>query len=95
VQPPPPLATGPVAGASLPSPQQPLPQLATAAAAGGSSEAAAQLKQSLEALRTLVDITTLLRRPGRMSRPPRIFIVLRGLPGSGKSHLARKIREVT
>ena len=32
--------------------------------------------------------------PGRLSRPKRIAIVLRGLPGSGKSAAARKLREL-
>jgi YLP motif-containing protein 1 len=31
--------------------------------------------------------------PGRLSRPKRILVILRGLPGSGKSHVARVIRE--
>ncbi len=41
----------------------------------------------------VVDARTLLRPPGRESRPRRILIILRGLPGSGKSHLARLVRE--
>merc|ERR1712106_1218309 len=31
--------------------------------------------------------------PGRSSRPPKIVIILRGIPGSGKSHLARLIKD--
>ena len=31
---------------------------------------------------------------GRSQRPARLLLVLRGLPGSGKSHLAKKIKEV-
>ena len=32
--------------------------------------------------------------PGRATRPKRLAIVLRGLPGSGKSHIAKKLKEV-
>ncbi|KAF5834235.1 hypothetical protein DUNSADRAFT_9188, partial [Dunaliella salina] len=42
----------------------------------------------------VVDVLTLLRPPQRSTRPKRILIVLRGLPGSGKSFLAKKIRDV-
>ena len=31
--------------------------------------------------------------PGRSGRPKRIAVLLRGLPGSGKSHVARLIRD--
>jgi hypothetical protein len=31
----------------------------------------------------------LLSPPGRFTRPPRLVFLLRGLPGSGKSHVAR------
>lgn len=53
----------------------------------------AAAKQRIEALRTVVDVQTLLRAPGRAARPARILIVLRGLPGSGKSFLAKKLRD--
>jgi len=42
----------------------------------------------------VVDALTLLRPPHRASRPKRILVVLRGLPGSGKSFLAKKMRDV-
>ena len=41
----------------------------------------------------LPDATELVRAPGRAKRPKRIAIVLRGPPGSGKSHLARLLRD--
>lgn len=31
---------------------------------------------------------------GRSQRPARIAIILRGLPGSGKSHIAKKLKEL-
>uniref|UniRef100_A0A182SXN4 YLP motif-containing protein 1 n=1 Tax=Anopheles maculatus TaxID=74869 RepID=A0A182SXN4_9DIPT len=40
----------------------------------------------------MVDIDDLLLPPGRFHRPPRICLLIRGLPGSGKSHLARLIK---
>jgi len=38
-------------------------------------------------------IDSIITPPGRSSRPPKIVIILRGLPGSGKSHLARLIKD--
>lgn len=32
--------------------------------------------------------------PARDTRPPFIALILRGLPGSGKSHLCRKLKEL-
>ncbi|XP_022180769.1 uncharacterized protein LOC111040974 isoform X2 [Myzus persicae] len=43
--------------------------------------------------RQLLTIETLLCPPGRLNRPSKIVIILRGLPGSGKSHVARLIKE--
>lgn len=48
-------------------------------------------QQPLPQLR--VDALQLLDRPGRDSRPRRLALLLRGLPGSGKSHVARLVRE--
>lgn len=42
--------------------------------------------------RQLLTIETLLCPPGRLNRPSKIVIILRGLPGSGKSHVARLIK---
>ncbi|XP_074541677.1 uncharacterized protein ylpm1 isoform X2 [Halichoeres trimaculatus] len=39
------------------------------------------------------NIDDLLKPPGRSSRPERIVIIMRGLPGSGKSHVAKLIRD--
>ncbi len=40
----------------------------------------------------LVQLGDLLDPPGRYIRPPRIVFILRGLPGSGKSHLAKAVK---
>lgn len=42
--------------------------------------------------RQLLTIETLLCPPGRFNRPSKIVIILRGLPGSGKSYVARLIK---
>jgi len=42
--------------------------------------------------RQLLTIETLLCPPGRLNRPSKIVIILRGLPGSGKSHVAKLIK---
>ncbi|XP_028296052.1 YLP motif-containing protein 1 isoform X2 [Gouania willdenowi] len=39
------------------------------------------------------NIDDILKQPGRLSRPERIVIIMRGLPGSGKSHVAKLIRD--
>jgi hypothetical protein len=36
----------------------------------------------------------LLIGPGRRTRPPRLCFILRGLPGSGKTHLAKLIKRL-
>lgn len=41
-----------------------------------------------------VDGSGIFLPPGRASRPAKICVILRGLPGSGKSHLARMIRSI-
>lgn len=42
--------------------------------------------------RQLLTIETLLCPPGRANRPSKIVIILRGLPGSGKSYIAKLIK---
>lgn len=39
-----------------------------------------------------MSIEDLTRRPGLDKRPPKIAAILRGLPGSGKSHIANLIK---
>lgn len=39
------------------------------------------------------NIDDILKPPGRLSRPERIVIIMRGIPGSGKSHVAKLIRD--
>ncbi|XP_067337606.1 YLP motif-containing protein 1 isoform X2 [Channa argus] len=39
------------------------------------------------------NIDDILKPPGRLTRPERIVIIMRGLPGSGKSHVAKLIRD--
>ncbi|XP_066533489.1 YLP motif-containing protein 1 isoform X2 [Hoplias malabaricus] len=39
------------------------------------------------------NVEDILKHPGRASRPDRIVVIMRGLPGSGKSHLAKLIRD--
>lgn len=40
-----------------------------------------------------VTIEDLVVSPGRYKRPPRLVIILRGPPGSGKTHLAKLIKD--
>ncbi|TUA53251.1 YLP motif-containing protein 1 [Bagarius yarrelli] len=39
------------------------------------------------------NVDDILKPPGRATRPDRIVVIMRGLPGSGKSHLAKLIRD--
>ncbi|XP_025056673.1 YLP motif-containing protein 1 isoform X2 [Alligator sinensis] len=39
------------------------------------------------------NVDDILKLPGRDSRPERIVIIMRGLPGSGKTHVAKLIRD--
>ncbi|MBN3294838.1 YLPM1 protein, partial [Amia calva] len=39
------------------------------------------------------NVDDILKAPGRESRPERIVIIMRGLPGSGKTHVAKLIRD--
>ncbi|XP_061429591.1 YLP motif-containing protein 1 isoform X1 [Lethenteron reissneri] len=38
-------------------------------------------------------VDDLLKKPGRVTRPERIVVIMRGLPGSGKTHVAKLIRD--
>ncbi|KAF5204750.1 Ylp motif-containing protein [Thalictrum thalictroides] len=42
----------------------------------------------------VVDTSSLFKRPGRDTRPDHIVVILRGLPGSGKSYLAKMLRDL-
>ncbi|XP_007906731.2 LOW QUALITY PROTEIN: YLP motif-containing protein 1 [Callorhinchus milii] len=39
------------------------------------------------------NVDDILKMPGRQSRPDRIVVIMRGLPGSGKTHVAKLIRD--
>lgn len=39
-----------------------------------------------------IDILDILNQPGRAKRPSQIVVILRGLPGSGKSYIAKLIK---
>lgn len=59
---------------------------------------AAQSNAPIEPVKVATPIDTvmvedLLLPPGRYGRPSNIVVIIRGLPGSGKSHLARLIKE--
>ncbi|XP_075523562.1 uncharacterized protein LOC142556152 isoform X2 [Primulina tabacum] len=41
-----------------------------------------------------LDVSHILKKPHRNSRPDHIVIILRGLPGSGKSYLAKILRDL-
>ncbi|XP_067097665.1 YLP motif-containing protein 1 isoform X1 [Osmerus mordax] len=49
--------------------------------------------QRVEKKPEIKNVEDLLKPPGRSSRPDRIVIIMRGLPGSGKSHVAKLIRD--
>ncbi|KAL2611928.1 hypothetical protein R1flu_023620 [Riccia fluitans] len=42
----------------------------------------------------VVNAASIFRKPARLSRPDRFVVILRGLPGSGKSYLAKALRDV-
>ncbi|GFZ12082.1 P-loop containing nucleoside triphosphate hydrolases superfamily protein [Actinidia rufa] len=42
----------------------------------------------------VVDASQLFKQPHRVTRPDHIVIILRGLPGSGKSYLAKMLRDL-
>lgn len=42
----------------------------------------------------LIPAADLFLPPGRASRPKRFVIILRGLPGSGKTYLAKMLRDL-
>ena len=68
--------------------------ISTAASVPAATSSAAVSAPVAKAEPVVVDARRLLLPPGRLSRPRRVLVVLRGPPGSGKSHAARLIREV-
>ncbi|KAL5725014.1 hypothetical protein ACHQM5_008211 [Ranunculus cassubicifolius] len=42
----------------------------------------------------IIDASSLFKRPNRESRPDHIVVILRGLPGSGKSYIAKMLRDL-
>lgn len=44
--------------------------------------------------REKVDVDSVFKLPGRRIRPDKVCVILRGLPGSGKSHVTRLLRDL-
>jgi len=42
----------------------------------------------------VVDARDLFLEPGRRTRPGKLVVVLRGLPGSGKSSMAKRLKDL-
>ncbi|XP_023739277.1 uncharacterized protein LOC111887344 isoform X1 [Lactuca sativa] len=42
----------------------------------------------------IIDASRIFKQPHRVSRPDHLVIILRGLPGSGKSYLAKVLRDI-
>ena len=40
----------------------------------------------------VVSYEDLTQPPGRFFRPPKLVVIMRGLPGSGKTHIARALK---
>lgn len=57
---------------------------------------AAPASQPMQAApaKAVTDAASIFHKPGRASRPKRVAIVLRGLPGSGKSYTAKKLKDI-
>ncbi|XP_078432188.1 P-loop containing nucleoside triphosphate hydrolases superfamily protein isoform X2 [Wolffia australiana] len=51
-------------------------------------------RDSLKDKRLVIDATHIFCKPHRTSRPEHIVLILRGLPGSGKSYLAKALRDL-
>ncbi|MQL70616.1 hypothetical protein Taro_002941, partial [Colocasia esculenta] len=52
------------------------------------------LKRALTDKRTTIDASHVFLQPHRATRPDHIVVILRGLPGSGKSYLAKALRDL-
>lgn len=53
-----------------------------------------QMKQISSDMPKVIDASQLFKPPHRASRPDHFVIILRGLPGSGKSYLAKMLRDI-
>lgn len=51
-----------------------------------------KIKQVPEARGEIVQMSDLLDPPGRYVRHPKLVVIMRGLPGSGKSHVVKSIK---
>ncbi|KAA6429066.1 MAG: hypothetical protein FRX49_01176 [Trebouxia sp. A1-2] len=70
------------------------PHMHAAATQPPSVEAAPASQPVQEApAKVVTDAASIFHKPGRASRPKRVAIVLRGLPGSGKSYTAKKLKD--
>ncbi|WOL09167.1 hypothetical protein Cni_G17920 [Canna indica] len=54
----------------------------------------ASMSHSIKIKPTILDACQLFKQPHRASRPDHIVVILRGLPGSGKSYLAKALRDL-
>ncbi|KAL1203917.1 hypothetical protein V5N11_011762 [Cardamine amara subsp. amara] len=70
--------------ATVPPSASPYPQMPTA------SPSSAQLAPARS---KVIEVSHLLKPPHRSTRPDRFVIILRGLPGSGKSYVAKLLRD--
>lgn len=82
---PPPSAGGPL-GVLPPHHPQPA-AVAAAVAAAAATPPPPRPRQTVFA-------ESVFEAPGRQFRPEKICVILRGLPGSGKSHVARLLRDL-
>ncbi|CAN0903517.1 YLP motif-containing protein 1 [Linum grandiflorum] len=73
----------------------PLPRASTAYASEGHREDQNFLRKEVSPSKPMViDASYLFKQPYRSSRPDYIVIILRGLPGSGKSYSAKMMRDM-
>ncbi|PIA27962.1 hypothetical protein AQUCO_07400066v1 [Aquilegia coerulea] len=76
-----------------PPPSHLLPTTSSPTNPLASSDVAPLLRSSPDKPK-VVDSSSLFKRPGRDTRPEYIVVILRGLPGSGKSYLAKMLRDL-
>ena len=73
---------------TAPAPTQSMPAPAMA------DPAAAPHTVQQPAAKIITDAASIFQKPDRAMRPKRLAIVLRGLPGSGKSFIAKKLKDI-